>query len=177
MSLADELLKLEELRNRGTLNEAEFQQAKAKLLEAEAEAQPSNLDEQNITEQLAELQIQAKLAQIDRAWEFERQNYLVSSKYGNQIPTRGSAIGGIVASFLIAVVGLALCIATWDTPGKKSGGIFLLLLIPAFIGIVLSGQVLQKAKAYEKAYRYYQLRRIKASQGPAFFESAEKNAS
>lgn len=44
MSLADELQKLEELRQRGALSEAEFERAKARLLELPAGAPASGLD-------------------------------------------------------------------------------------------------------------------------------------
>jgi phage shock protein C len=42
MSLADELIRLEELRTRGTLSDDEFQRAKARLLDAEPAATASN---------------------------------------------------------------------------------------------------------------------------------------
>jgi phage shock protein PspC (stress-responsive transcriptional regulator) len=41
MSLADELHKLEELRQRGALSEAEFERAKARLLESPASPPPA----------------------------------------------------------------------------------------------------------------------------------------
>ena len=44
MSLADELQKLEELRQRGALSAAEFERAKARLLEASEGAPASGLD-------------------------------------------------------------------------------------------------------------------------------------
>ncbi len=44
MSLADELQKLEELRQRGALSEAEFGRAKARLLEVPAGAHITGLD-------------------------------------------------------------------------------------------------------------------------------------
>src|SRR5438045_1929994 len=97
MSLVDELQRLDELHQNGSLTDAEFAQAKANLL-----AKPSDSGHhQQMAEQLQEVRYHNELARIDREWEMERQQYLITTKYGRLIvPTRGMAIGVIVVAVL-----------------------------------------------------------------------------
>ena len=159
MSLADELLQIEELHNRGTLSDVEFQQAKAALLPQESKLDDSV--EQTISEQIAELQQQARIVQIDRAWEMDRQRFLVHTKYGHQVPTRGSAIGTIVACSMFVVFGLVISFAPLNSRQQDWNSTGLILALPGIIGIVLGLHSLQKAKIYEAAYGFYHARRTK----------------
>src|SRR5262249_55465495 len=90
MSLADDLAKLDELRRNGALNDAEFEKAKATLLEG------SPLPTEDAAAGLAELRKQNELARIDREWEKEQQQYLLRNRYGyRQMPT--TALGAAMA--------------------------------------------------------------------------------
>ena len=84
MSLADELQKLEQLRQAGTLSTAEFAQAKATLLNTTISITDSG--------KLVQLTKEAELARIDREWELEKQSFNVLSRYGiQQRPTERHA--------------------------------------------------------------------------------------
>ncbi len=86
MSLADELQKLEQLRQAGTLSTTEFTQAKAALLNT-----ASSIPDSGKLEQLTK---EAELARIDREWELEKQGFNVLSRYGiQQRPTKAGGIG------------------------------------------------------------------------------------
>src|SRR5262245_42739651 len=101
MSIADELSKLEDLRRRGVLSEPEFAQAKASVLAGTSAPADSPLAE-HLADQLAEVRYQNELAQIDREWEIERQNYLVADRRGvRHIPTTGASLAsaGLVGVF------------------------------------------------------------------------------
>jgi len=76
MSLVDELTKLEELRRSGALSDAEFTKAKAALLNEAPAGRGLELGE-HLADQLAEVKYQNELAQVDREWESERQQYLI----------------------------------------------------------------------------------------------------
>src|SRR5262245_35284278 len=83
MGLADELQKLEELRQRGTLTEEEFVQAKQSLLSGAGDAMSAHLDE---------IKYQNELARVDREWEIEREQYLITTRYGQRVvPEPGGA--------------------------------------------------------------------------------------
>jgi Short C-terminal domain len=87
MSLTDELQKLEQLRQAGTLSTAEFAQAKAVLLNT-----ASSITDSGKLEQLTR---EAELARIDREWELEKQGFNVLSRYGiQQRPSKAGGIGG-----------------------------------------------------------------------------------
>src|SRR4051812_36885496 len=97
MSLVDELQKLEDLRQNGSLTDAEFAQAKAMLLGKSSAPDHA----QQMSEQLQEVRYQNELARIDREWEMERQRYMITTKYGRLIvPTTGMAIGVIVVALV-----------------------------------------------------------------------------
>src|SRR5262249_30652030 len=105
MSLADELTKLNELRFSGTLSDAEFEKAKAALLEAAPAADHAN-------EELARLRHDSELARIHREWDRERERYLVRSKYGiRQVPTAGVGIAAAVVGGVFGTLWTILAIA------------------------------------------------------------------
>src|SRR4051794_35230267 len=101
MSLVDELTKLEELRRSGALTDAEFAQAKAALL---AGASAPAAADRPLQEHLAEVKRQNELAEIDRAWQIERQQYLITDRYGRgQVPTPAM---GVLTAVLGGMFGL-----------------------------------------------------------------------
>src|SRR5579883_2910582 len=91
MSIADELMKLEDLRRSGALSDAEFARAKEAVLAGRSGV---------ADDPAGALRGEAELARIDREWALERENYLVSGRYGwgRHVPTTWEGV-------LTAVVG------------------------------------------------------------------------
>jgi hypothetical protein len=169
MSIADELSKLEELRRSGALSETEFAQAKAALLRGAPAAAEPQLG-QHLADQLAEVRHQNDLAQIDREWEIERQQYFISDRYGRrQVPTAGMGIGMAVIG---GVFGLFWTIMAFSiTGGAPDAGPFAIakVIFPLF-GIVFIGAAIgygiycySRAQQYQQAYEAYRARRERAN--------------
>src|SRR5262249_24765837 len=119
VSIADELLKLEELRRGGSLTDEEFARAKAALL-AGASAPPGEPVPQHLADQLAEVRYQNELARVDREWETERQKYFVTDRYGRrQVPTSGMGIGMAIGGGIFGVLWTVMAIAiTGSAPAE-----------------------------------------------------------
>lgn len=89
MSIADELTKLDELRKSGAITHEEFAQAKAALLNA-PESSERSTDPRNA--HLEQIKHQNEIAEIDRAWAMEREQYLVRDRWGRaHVPQKGGA--------------------------------------------------------------------------------------
>src|SRR5712692_1011574 len=107
MNLADELTKLNELRFSGVLSDAEFEKAKAALLN------PTRAAPEHAPEQIAAVRYETELARLDREWEMERQQYLIRNQYGiRQLPTTGigiamAGVGGVFGT-LWTIVAFAI---------------------------------------------------------------------
>jgi hypothetical protein len=174
MSIADDLAKLEELRRSGALSESEFAQAKAALLNAPPQPEPSIGGQ--MAAQLDEVRFQNELARIDREWEMERDQYLVADRRGRRhVPTTGgSLIGGlIVVSFGIVWTVVAFTLAQSSSrllaghpmAGESEGVIP--WLFPCFgVLFVLGGAAMSvyaysKAQRYQQGYQAYQRRRAR----------------
>lgn len=153
MGIGDQLQKLDELRRQGALTDQEFAIAKQKIL-----TEPSSID----TGPLAELKAQNEIAQLDRAWELERQNYMVQGRYGNSyIPTEGSSlIGGVI----LATVGVVWTMFAFALTGFGQLGL-ISLAFPGFgicfvlFGVGMSIHSFWKAGQYKEAYARYQQQR------------------
>lgn len=115
---------------------------------------------ERIEEDLAELTYRQTLEDIDREWEQEREQYMVTNKHGHRhIPSMaGSGIGCVV------IVGFGLF---WTVMASQVGGgpfaLFGVLFI--VIGVVTSVISYNKAEAYRSAERDYHLRRADAARG------------
>ncbi|MFO1065133.1 MAG: SHOCT domain-containing protein [Pirellulales bacterium] len=151
MSLSDEIRQLDDLRRSGALTQEEFDAAKRKLLDW-----PNDM---SMSGQLEELKQQNAVAQLDREWELERENYMVRGKHGHRyLPSRaGSVIGGIfLGGFGCAWLAIADSMA-------KAGGLF--AIFPLFgilfilFGVGMSAVSFVKAGKYEEAQERYQQRR------------------
>ncbi len=167
MSLADELQKLDDLRRRGALTAAEFDQAKATLLAGKS----ADVGE-HLADQLAEVRHQNDLAQLDREWEIERQQYLVTGKHGRQfVPTTGmgllSAVGGGAFGVFWTVMAVSMMSGA---PGDGAFGVakvFFPLFGVVFIMVAVGWGVycFLRAQKYDAAFRAYQDRRTRAARG------------
>ena len=173
MSIADELAKLEELRRRGVLSDSEFAQAKATLLSSPAPSPERQLGD-HMAAQLEEVRFQNELARIDREWEIEREQYMVTDRYGRrQVPTTG---GSTFVGFAVVGFGVIWTVAAFimanngsqflaNHPMASPGESLFPWLFPCFgIMFVIAGVAMgitahSKAQRYEQAYRAYQRRR------------------
>jgi hypothetical protein len=167
MSLVDELAKLEELRRRGALSDAEFTQAKAALLAGAPAASGQQLGE-HLADQLAEVKHQNELAQIDREWEIERQQYLIRNRMGMaQVPTAGMGIGMAVVGGVFGVFWTIMAVAiTGSAP--DIGPLPIIKVVFPLFGVVFTLAAVgfgvyaySRAQKYQEAFAAYQARRAR----------------
>jgi len=168
VGLVDELLRLEQLHQRGTLSREEFERAKLKLLESE---QPDATD--RVTRSLEEANYQAELARIDREWEMERRQYMMTGRYGRSyVPTEGSSLLGLIVGGGFAVVWtIGACIMFGAFSSGPVGGSpfgFFAAIFPIFGVLFIILMVTQglrgitKSQQYRDAEKRYQSRRAAA---------------
>jgi hypothetical protein len=175
-SLADELKKLEGLRWNGTLTDAEFERAKAALFaQLPSTEQPTADDVSKLEAELAELRAEKELERIDREWEADSEQYMVSDKNGvKSVPTVAQGIG---AAAMIGVFGLiwtigAISITSPESTFPYSGppwiirvGLPLLGVVVTWLGVISGIGAMNKAKEYEKAHAAYRARRAAVKRG------------
>lgn len=154
MDLGDQLQKLNDLRRQGALSDEEFAVAKQKLL-----GEPSS---RFGNEQLDDLSLQNELFQLDRAWELERENYMLTDRYGRRhIPDKASVATG---SLLVVAFGSLWTVTAVTMTGFGQRGAFSLAfplfgVIFVLVGIGSSINAFSKAKQYQQALADYQRRR------------------
>lgn len=165
MSIADELGKLEELRRSGALNDSEFAQAKAALLNSSATGAEPPLG-QHLADQLAEVKYQNELARIDREWEMELRQYLITDRYGGrQVPTTGMGIGVAIGIGTFGVLWTIMAV-TITNFAPNMGPISIVKIVFPLFGVVftISGigfglYCYSRAQKHQRAYAAYQRRR------------------
>jgi hypothetical protein len=159
MNLADELRKLQELHQNGSLTDAEFAAAKAKVIsQSETASKPST--DLAMQRHLEEIKAQNAVAQLDRQWELERDRYMVAGQYGvRHLPSKGlSLLGGIVITgFGIVWIAVASNVAGGFGGGASFFPLFGLLFIA--VGVGMSIYSFTKASQYEEAHARYRRRR------------------
>ena len=121
-----------------------------------------------LTEKVEELSRQNKIAQLDRRWEQQREDYMISDEHGHRhLPHKSSSlIGGI---FLGVFGGVWTAMAIGITAGAPSFGPFKIakVIFPAFgvlfviFGVSMSIRSYQKAKDYRSARRQYEVERTR----------------
>jgi hypothetical protein len=169
MGLADELWKLQEMHQRGELSDDEYARAKAAVLAGIAPGEGGQLGE--LSRQMDEVARRQELADIDRAWDRERENYFATGTSGGThdahghyvggtpyryIPTRGGSVGmGVFA----AVAGLIWMVFA-SSIGAGPFALFGLVFIAFGIGVAVYNY--NKAAGYEDAHARYLRRRAKA---------------
>jgi hypothetical protein len=169
MSIADDLSKLEELRRTGALSEAEFAKAKAALLNESPGGPEAQLGE-HLAAELAEVRYQNELARIDREWEIERQQYLLSDRYGHtHVPTAGQSIGAAIAIGIFGIFWTIMAVSL-TASAPDVGPFFIAKLIFPLFGVVftvggvaLGVYAYSKAQKYQQAFQAYQARRKRAT--------------
>ena len=117
----------------------------------------------SLTDQVAKLTAQQKLSDLDRQWELEREQYMVSGQNGvKRLPSEGgSAIGGIVIVgfgifWTIGAAGMAS-----SSPFRGPGFLPLFGIIFIGFGIFASIHGYQKAGDYREAHKKYKREREK----------------
>src|SRR5262249_1196189 len=159
MSLADDLAKLDELRRNGALNDAEFEKAKATLLEG------SPLPTEDAAAGLAELRKQNELARIDREWEKEQQQYLLRNRYGyRQMPTTalGAAMAIVGGGFGLLWTFLAMSLMSSVPAGPLTVPRVIFPLFGVLFTLFSIGYgvyAYRRAQLYQERYRAYRARR------------------
>ncbi len=156
MNIADEIQKLQDLHRRGTLTSEEFATAKAAVL-AKASGGTDPSQDPDLQSHLEEIKFQNQVAQLDREWELERDQYAIAGRYGQRyIPTKGqSLVGGMIAVLLG-------CIWTATAASMNVFGLFPLFgMVFILFGIAISYSGYRKADQYQKAYQAYRDRREK----------------
>lgn len=151
MGLVDELLKLEQLRQRGTLSAAEFERAKLKLLEAEQSLDASD----RIAHGLEEANYQAELARIDREWEMERRTFMLFGRRGETyLPSKWGSLLLIVA---VVGIGIYWTVSTVSIIGTFHGNLLVLGLVSSFslFGILfIAVAVFQCLRGISNSHQY-----------------------
>ncbi len=121
---------------------------------------------ERMADQIDDLQRRSAIAELDRQWELEREQFYVTGKHGHRhLPTEGgSIVGGIVITVFGAIwtaitCGMAGMAANHSGPGMLVG-IFPLFGV-AFIafGIWNAFSSYNKADAYKKAEANYRRQR------------------
>ncbi len=121
---------------------------------------------EELSERVDRLSEQGEVASLDRQWELERENYLVSDKHGGRhIPSEGGAIGGGIVITIFGCFWTAMAIGI--TSGAPNVGPFAVakFAFPAFgvlfvcAGIAMSVFQFSKAGAYRRAKQRYKRRR------------------
>lgn len=160
MNLSDEIKKLQELNASGALNDDEFAQAKAAVL-ARASNQPAG-NAAPVESHLRAIELQNDVARLDREWQMERENYMVTGKYGARyVP---SVANSVLVGILCIGFGIVWLIATsssFNAPGSLNApGVFgyfpFFGVIMIGIGVVFGLISYSKATRYEEALRRYQ---------------------
>ena len=150
MSLSDEIRKLQELRDSGVLTEEEFARAKATVLSS-----PSPQADAAVQGHLQQIRLQNELERVDREWEMEREQYLITGKYGaRHVPSEGASL---VAAVLIGGFGLFWTIMAASMGAPVFFPIFGIVFILLGVGASLHG--FGKAGKYREALHRYEQRR------------------
>jgi hypothetical protein len=175
MDLAEELRQLEDLHRTGGLTDEEYARAKAAVLAGAPPAPPPQ--DPAVNEQLRLLRLQNELAQLDHGWERQRQQYLVTGRYGQRtIPTPVLSILTGVAVVGAGVVWTALTLGLGDAVGGGFGFFPLFGVFFIVVGLVVSVSSYRKAVRYRQAYAAYLRRRERLLSGEASPENDEPRA-
>jgi LSD1 subclass zinc finger protein len=121
---------------------------------------------ERMAEQLDDLQRRTAIADLDRQWEMEREQYYVADKHGHRhLPTEGSSIVGGIVITVFGVIWTSLACGIGGAIGNHGGPGIVGLLFPLFgiafvaFGIWNAFNSFNKAEAYKKAEARYRRQR------------------
>jgi hypothetical protein len=161
MSIADDLLKLQSLRESGAINDEEFEVAKAKILGGVP--LPAMPTAEHFDQQLKQISQQNELASIDREWEIKREDYMIRGENGHRyVPTRGMSV---VSGVMVVGFGIFWLMTLSSMGGPGGGGLAFFGVLFICFGIGMSIYSFTKAEAFEDAQNQYRARRKKLIKG------------
>jgi len=153
MNLSDEIQKLQELHDAGALTDEEFARAKSVVL---ASALP-DAAAIGSTPVLEDIRHQNEVARLDREWELEREQYMVTGRYGSRhLPSEG---GSILGAVLLGGFGIFWTITAASGGAPVFFVLFGVVFIAMAVGMGISGAT--KAAGYREARKKYQQRRAR----------------
>lgn len=153
MTISDEIKKLDKLRRNGALSPDEFEIAKRRVLEGPQVSVGAD--------RLEEIETQIEVAQLDREWELERENYLVEGEYRQQyVPSKVSSVfaGLLAIGFGIFWTVMTASMTRFDGAGDF-GIVTLFGVLFILLGAGWSIRAFVKASQHEEAQERYQRRR------------------
>lgn len=163
--IADELERLQNLHENGTLTDAEFAEAKASVLRREGvtasaavSMPPTDISMQS---HLKHVRLQNDLEQLDREWLMDREKYMSSTRRGGrQLPNRAGAILGLVIGGGFSIFWTVMAFGITSLMPFNAAKIFPLFGL-LFLVAIIWGSITEfnKAGAYEKAEQRYEERR------------------
>lgn len=161
LNLVEQLRELSELHANGSLSNAEFEQAKTRLLNDE-DFSPPRVEMADSSHTL--LALQNELTALDRQWTIEREKYKVVGRYNSSIPKPGD---GTKSGFGVVIFGgIWTAVASFIAINATSIGAPPIFWIMPAIGVVViiaglfsSGEMSEKADAYQTAEADYQSKR------------------
>jgi hypothetical protein len=163
MNLVDELQKIKQLHDNGTLSSAEYAQYKAKLWKKSGLDIPNSSSEDFI-QQMPNEKLEV-LAQLDREWKKEKLKFMRKDRYGNKrLITKVYAIFMTLISIFLIVVSILTFAIPRTKPAFESFDVirilYLVFMFPVSIYGLWEGiQQYQKAGKYQIALINYQTKR------------------
>jgi hypothetical protein len=159
MALADELRKLQELHDSGSLTDAEFAAAKAKVL-AQPSGGPAGASDEDVQQQLEEIKVQTALTRLDQQWALERESYMIMGRYGyRRLPSKGLSVFGGIAVTIFGIFWTVMALNIRGGFGGPVGFFPLFGVLFILVGIGVSIYSFNKASQYEEALARYRRRR------------------
>jgi hypothetical protein len=169
MGLADDLWKLQEMHQRGELSDDEYARAKAAVLAGTTPAEGGQVEE--LSRQMDDIARRQEVADIDRAWDRERENYMATGTSGGTHDAQGHYVGGtpyryiptpggsIVMGVFAAIAGVVWMVFAASI-GAGAFALFGVVFIAFGIGIAVYNY--SKAARYQEARARYMRHRAKA---------------
>jgi len=153
MALADDLRELANLHDKELITSEEFKLAKAKLLGTITGADASSAATSLTTKEIADL---------DNAWEVERQKYIQRDAWGNPVQAHWLAIGAaatVVGGVMMLIAGINI-LSDWNRIPNEQGRLVCAVLIFATctggVAVIAYGAILfGKIGAYRRAEQEY----------------------
>lgn len=168
MSLVEEIEKLRNLHQGGALTNDEFERAKRVLLES-GEAPALQRNDAATGALLHEVKKQNALDRIDTDWNLEREQYLITSRYGpGRIPQLGDALGAVFGG-LFGIVWTIMAFTMTNMAPDVGPFAIAKVIFPGFgvvitiVSFIHAARCSQKAANYSAAFERYKMRRDQAT--------------
>jgi len=152
MSITDEFSKLQDLNESGALTDAEFAEAKAKVLVDGTESVPEASDSGALHREVEQLKIQNEMIRLDQDWEKQRDNLMLVGKGGGRtIPSRERSGMATIIISIMGLLTLGLSAAVPHAGLLSFCGIGLIIM-----GIMAGISGASRADKYQKASDQYE---------------------